>query len=67
MPAPARHPRLTDQPHARGPRPHSGRQPLNTPSPGGNGSQLFVDWDKGRILILLLGEDAYFILDQAGS
>lgn len=31
---------------------------------GGNGSQLFVQWDNGRTLILLHEEDPYRVLEE---
>lgn len=34
---------------------------------GGNGSQLFVNWDNGRTLILLPDEDPYRVLDNDGD
>lgn len=29
---------------------------------GGNGAQMYVDWDNGRSLMLLPGEDAYEVV-----
>lgn len=30
---------------------------------GGNGSQLWVDWDNGRTLMVLVGEDHYDVIN----
>lgn len=31
---------------------------------GGNGAQLFVDWDNGRRLLLLINRDPYRVLER---
>ncbi len=32
---------------------------------GGNGAQMYVDWDNGRTLILLVGIDQYRVVQNA--